>query len=539
MLPIIGEGEPGMQQRPENGSWFDRVKLLFGVVGRQRQTIARCHPCLEGLETRDLLSFQLPGPFPAGIPPNVVVVADVNNDGKADLIIANASSNDVTVFQGNGDGTFGPARSFATGSAPVSVAVADVNGDGKLDIITVNLQENTVGVLLGNGDGSFRPPLAFAVGYGPRAVVVADLNGDSKPDIISANQLGNNVSVLLGNGDGSFQVSRTFPAASNVLGGDSDAFPVGAGSTAMTAADVDGDGLLDLITADLNGNSVTVLLGSGGSFVPVSLFGPAQSPDVPSADDSSPASQVPAQSPAPLAIAAVSSPVPFPRATSAGTVSRLSPVAPLPPTVTAVFACTAVVRSEQGQGQTPSEPSFSALEGTFDLQGGLLFAPPERLDLPTERDILSSMDVARSLLTGGRPQANLVPQQRDTVVAIGALFPDDPGAARGRRHEIARDRADKTDLRPYLISPVENPVLGPAPETAVLPLGLSGSKTEVAEVACHRWEKADMSQWGNHGQDPPPIPWWEEPVVLALGVAFTLASTASVAEPCRPWRRRR
>ena len=84
-----------------------------------------------------------------------MAVADLNGDGKPDLVIANYGGNTVSVLLGNGDGPSSPSRPSRRQS-PDRVAVADFNGDGKPDLVVANYDDNTVSVLLGNGDGTFR-----------------------------------------------------------------------------------------------------------------------------------------------------------------------------------------------------------------------------------------------------------------------------------------------------------------------------------------------------------------------------------------------
>jgi hypothetical protein len=193
---------------------------------------------VEALENRCLPSFLAPVSYPVGTEPQAVVTADLNRDGKLDLITANLGGNSVNVQMGNGDGTFQAARPYATGAAPASVAVGDFNGDGKLDIVTANNQDNTVSVLLGNGDGTFQPAQSYATGSSPGCVAVGDFNGDGKLDLVTANYGdygGNTVSMLMGNGDGTFGAAHSI--ALNA--------PTGP-ATAVAVGDFNADGKLDL-----------------------------------------------------------------------------------------------------------------------------------------------------------------------------------------------------------------------------------------------------------------------------------------------------
>src|SRR6185437_14824486 len=105
---------------------------------------------------------------------------------KPDLAVVNDFGSNVSVLLNHGDGTFAAKVDYVTAYAPDSVAVADMNGDGKPDLVVANAY-GTMTVLLGNGDGTFAAMLGYASGLDSRQVVVADLNGDGKPDLAVAN----------------------------------------------------------------------------------------------------------------------------------------------------------------------------------------------------------------------------------------------------------------------------------------------------------------------------------------------------------------
>jgi hypothetical protein len=178
-----------------------------------------------------------------------VTVADLNGDGFQDIAVANyLVGNTVSVLLGNGDGTFGAAKSYPAGYDPEGLAAADFNGSGTVDLAVADYGANSLSVLMGNGDGSFQAPVMYDVGTHPIAVAIGDWNGDGVTDLAVANAVGisNTVHTLLGNGDGSFQSA--------------DSYDAGKSPNALAVGDFNADGAADLVTADYFGNTVTVLL---------------------------------------------------------------------------------------------------------------------------------------------------------------------------------------------------------------------------------------------------------------------------------------
>src|SRR5882724_720798 len=213
--------------------------------------------------------------YSTGLIPYSVAVADLNGDGKDDLVVvdfcadsgscADMGPSSVSVLLGNGDGTFRAHVDYLTAVGSTSVSMGDFNHDGKPDLATANICSNSlcvassVSILLGNGDGTFRAHVDYATGLGAVGIAVGDLNGDGQLDVVTADFF-DAVSVLLGNGDGTFG-----PNSDNLLsclpGSDLCA------PEAVAIADFNGDHKLDLATANYFGGNIGVFLGNGdGTF---------------------------------------------------------------------------------------------------------------------------------------------------------------------------------------------------------------------------------------------------------------------------------
>jgi len=175
--------------------------------------------------------------------PNIrgVAVGDVNLDGKLDLAIVSTlpfiGPSTVSILLGNGAGGFGGPTNYATGSTSLFVAVADLNGDGKLDLVTSNLQSHDLSVLINNGDGTFAAATSIPAGTNPQSVVAADMNGDGKLDLVVPNGSGTgNVLILIGNGSGGFSAGSSLTFGMQLY--------------RVAAADLNADGNVDLAVAD-------------------------------------------------------------------------------------------------------------------------------------------------------------------------------------------------------------------------------------------------------------------------------------------------
>jgi len=191
--------------------------------------------------------------------PNSLYVADVNGDGKLDLV-ALTQYNGVFIYLGNGDGTFQTAVGYSTvdpnhpnNYTASGMAVGDLNGDGKLDIAVT--ESNGMAVLLNNGNGTFGTATYYASGINSQSqmgIAIGDLNGDKKNDIVTTDYLGD-VVVFLNQGSGTFAVKGVVATLTEP-------------TWLVSIADINGDKKLDLVVTDFAGEVFTFYGKGNGTF---------------------------------------------------------------------------------------------------------------------------------------------------------------------------------------------------------------------------------------------------------------------------------
>jgi len=256
------------------------------------------------------LGFQVGAGIPYGLGPTSLAVADFNGDGIRDVAVLNTDTSTtnpvILVYLGNGDGTFKTPVNYLDGYVAQSLVIGDFNGDGKPDLCVLD-QNSGLLVLLGNGDGTFQNPVSSSLGGGqsiPFYIGAGDFNGDGKLDLAVAGYVPGNgnkgdVMLFLGNGDGTFAapttpisglitplqiavadianngksdiVLATYSGIDVLLGDGAGGFSTPVtylnGSTSFVIADVNGDGIPDLVAEPNSGTTLDFLAGKGdGTF---------------------------------------------------------------------------------------------------------------------------------------------------------------------------------------------------------------------------------------------------------------------------------
>ncbi len=202
------------------------------------------------------ISFAAPVSFPSGFNPRAVIISDLDGDGKSDIAAAVETTNKIAVFRNTssvGLISFDPRVELSGGTRPWGIAVGDFDGDGKPDLVCPNNGSLNASVFRNisiPGIINFSPNINLSVGEFPQKVAVTDLDGDGNLDLAITNNAGFNSIVSLYKNTSTSGSIQFLPKVD---------FVIGAGPTAVTIGDMDGDGLPDIAATARNGNAISIL----------------------------------------------------------------------------------------------------------------------------------------------------------------------------------------------------------------------------------------------------------------------------------------
>lgn len=264
---LISNHRPTFVEVAKAASWRNRS---WAAMNRTRAIVAAI-TLLTGcgfLQAQSL--FQPPGPstmLSAGSQPSGVAVADFAHSGYSSVAVANMASNTITVYLGNGPGTFAPPTTISTCAGPQQLITADFNNDSYPDLAVACTAANEVQMFLNNREGGFIASTAIAVGASPVSLVAGDFNEDGFLDLAVANSGDLTVSLVL-----SQSTSGNISYTTSTLNIDNSAYGIAVG-------EFNSSGHLDLAVTDYEDNAVRMFLGDGkGNFATGAVVGVSPTP---------------------------------------------------------------------------------------------------------------------------------------------------------------------------------------------------------------------------------------------------------------------
>jgi hypothetical protein len=268
-LPTAGEPPPGFSLHAAHALAVESMHLASGDLdgdGRPDLVTAWGNTQLEVVHNIDGWSFAAPVDYDIGGNNSLiaaVAVADLDGDGKPEIVVANETANQVLVLHNQGGGTFATGVGYPAGSGPSTIAIGDIDGDGKPDLALGAASDGAIHVLRNRGDGTFEPEVGYTTLFGAAAIALVDLDGNGTLDLAEASSSavtdGANVIVRLNDGHGGFAAAVRYPGATSL--------------TSLVAADLNGDHRPELVVLEAGSppklGVAHVLLNQGnGTFSP-------------------------------------------------------------------------------------------------------------------------------------------------------------------------------------------------------------------------------------------------------------------------------
>lgn len=255
---LLGNGDGTFRDQVQLNVCKEPRSLALGLFNRDSYPDVAL-ACSGGDEVSVLLGrddgkFEEGTRYPVHRTPIAIASADLNGDHAPDLVVA-LRNDKIKVFLGTGTGEFTPGAQYEYGDTPTSIALADLNGDGTVDVAVTNggPMSNAVSIWEGNGDGTFRLPTDYRTDKRPLGVSFADFNNDRIRDLLVINGEKDSFTTFLGNGNGTFQPGRDSGAD--------------AGPNFGLARDFNGDHRTDVAIVNLQSSDLSILFGRGdGTF---------------------------------------------------------------------------------------------------------------------------------------------------------------------------------------------------------------------------------------------------------------------------------